>query len=94
MPTAWAPMVGRRAIERVHRHGEALADLAEAPCVGHAAVVESHDAGRRALDAELVLELVDVHAPLGLGQEAGDALVAIVGGAGEHGVEVADARRW
>ena len=40
---------------------------------------------------ELVLELVDVHAPLGLGQEAGDALVAVVGGAGEHGVQVADA---
>ena len=46
-----------RALERAERDREAAADLADHVLVRHAHVLEHRLAGRRAVDAELVLEL-------------------------------------
>ena len=48
-----------RALERAERDRQALADLADDVLVRDAHVLEDRRAGRRALDAELVLELAD-----------------------------------
>ena len=63
-----------RVVERAERDGEALALGADQVLVRDADVVEDRLAGRRALDAELVLELADAEAgPVGLDHEGGDA---------------------
>ena len=63
-----------RAVERGHRDLEAPVDLADEVLRGDADVVEDRLAGRRAADAELVLELADAEAgPVGLDDERGDA---------------------
>ena len=74
------------AIERVHRGREALAYFANAIGIGHAHTVESDYASWRTAQTDLVLELVDLHSPLGFYQEGGDAAVAIGGCASKDGV--------
>ena len=64
---------GAAAVEGVHRHGEALTHLAHAMGVGHPHLVEADDTRGRPLDAQLVFELLHLHAPAGLDEKAGDA---------------------
>src|SRR3954452_4999793 len=83
-----------RALEHGERHRQALALDADEVLVRHAHVLEDRGAGRRALDAELVLELGDAEAlAVLLDDERAEAplAVALLGcRAGEDDVEVGD----
>jgi hypothetical protein len=80
-------------VEGLHRRGEAGALLADHAVGGDADVVEVDLAGRRALDAELLLGGAEGHALVALlDDERRDALAALLGvGHGHDRVELADA---
>ena len=81
-----------RALERAQGDRQPLALGADQVGRGHAHVLEDRRAGRRALDAELVLELADREAlAVGLDDEGAQAPVLAVGDR-EDDVEVRDAR--
>jgi hypothetical protein len=86
-------MAQTRAVQCAHGHLEALVDVADDVLLRHAHAVEDRLAGRRAPDAELVLELADAEAgAVGLHDEGGDA-VGVAGvaiGDREADVEVGD----
>ena len=68
-------------------------DLADDVLLGNANAVEDRLAGRRAADAELVLELADAEpGPIGLDHERGDParMAGLAVGDGEADVEVGD----
>jgi hypothetical protein len=76
----------------VHRDLEALALVADQVRRGDAYVVEEELPGGTSLDAHLLFELRDLHTPVLLHHERGDAAVARAGiGLREHDVDVGDA---
>ena len=79
------------AVEGVHGDGEALALVPDPVLDGHPDLVEDDLARGAAAEAHLVLELGDLHAPVGLDHEAADPPVSGVGvGLGEDRVGVRD----